>query len=109
MNQKAEHDLSWLLIGYARDGYCWIIDAAEGFYETDVLIEGVCGEDEGLIVPNDLDKGCLYLVREVKISEKGSNDDLYCTISGNWKKVFPYDTNPRMHLASGQGYEEVDK
>ena len=94
VTQVEAPDYSWLKVAISRltDGY--VIDASQGFYDTDMLVNGDHALDNGIHIPAEvLCEPGLYLVKDVRISggqlEQSPNGDDYSDIeiSGTWEKL----------------------
>ncbi len=104
-NEPDPVDLSWLLIAVTRHGVPLIIDGAADFWDREIIVHGECAIDNGVVFPKDLDMGSLYLMENIKVLTLVNTGITNVRISGDWKKVFPPETNTRFDLLSGEGYE----
>ncbi len=85
-------DLSWMLIAITRNGYPLIIDGAEDFWNRDIIVNGECAIDNGVIIPKGLLNGALYRMDSIKIAGGGPdhNGEYWgLEISGEWTQLYP--------------------
>lgn len=85
-------DFSWLLIAITRDGHPIIIDGAEDFWIYDMIMNGECAIDNGVVIPKGLLNSALYRVDNIEITGGGPdyNGEYWGPdISGEWTRVYP--------------------
>lgn len=85
-------DFSWLLIAITKQGHPLIIDGAEDFWTFDLIVNGECALDNGVIVPKEVLPGALYRVDKISVCGGGpDHEGEYWgpEISGEWTRIYP--------------------
>ena len=89
-----EHDYSWIKVAITRYTSGYVIDASDGFYDTDMISQGDDALDNGIYIPVEVIAAPgLYLVKDIRISGgelvQSPNGDDYSDIeiSGTWEKL----------------------
>ncbi len=92
-NDDPPKDFSWLLIAITRTGQPLIIDGSEDFWNYDIIVNGVCALDNGVVIPKGLLHGALYRVDNIKFAGDSWPDlNGECwgpDISGDWTRKYP--------------------
>src|SRR3954462_15990259 len=81
-------DCSWIIVAVDRYGDGWIMDAAQGFYDTDVFI-GSIADDNGIAVPPGTGVG-IYRMTDVDLDwreDEDSREVLGPLIDGKWETI----------------------